>query len=1720
MMKRNTHRVLALLLVALLVLSGFPINSLAVERTEVSRINTDALLVELESESEDLEAVSTSELVDGSQNIFAVPHHVTRYDWRDEELAVLRHTLDTPIGMQGFESDWDNDPNEIVEIAVQFVTPPAVALRLLHEEAHPRARLAKHVFEAQALAAHDAFLEQLQPLTRVRTATTEIFSEHHSLFNGVFMRVPQYMVERIAELPEVFSVTPNMRFSVDLPEARSEAASADFMRESLEFFDMDYIHNTMGFTGQGVRVAVLDTGVDYNHPRLQRYRNPATSRIRGRNFTTDNPNDIMDRDGHGTHVSGTVIAMAPDVELWHYKVLGDDGWGYNDWVISGIEAAHADRMNVMNLSLGGWSRNVFNPVDFAVNLAVLDGVVVAIAAGNAGFFGHEGLFSVMSPGSASLSISVANGRFDNKMNASSLYGPTIHTYHIKPDIVAPGTNIVSAVPGGGYESWDGTSMAAPHVAGIAALMLDMRPNAAPYEVKARIMNTANTLPNEPPVGDVWPGFGNQDILPDTWNSVFITGAGFVHPIRALQSDAFATVSHNIPWQENGSPALREETMASLSFGGVFGRAESDPLTVTIHSPGSGSWVHEVRLNGNHEGVSLNLIASNTSGTSHTYTFKMQFDDTVTDGLYEGELTFIDSNQAIALPFAARLYRDVGDHIAMYVVPPNDSLDFGVSSFARSVIIRNLGDQPTGEITVAISGADKGSFRFADGDYALPEGYSNRTMFSFRMPNINPGVMIEFIVLPRHFLDIGTYTATLSVSGGNIPTQFLDMRFEVRESTPSTGVVISPAEHDFGTAVVGYPIQHWFGKNMDRYGRAGHLSVTLEGQNPDAFNLEPSSIWHSGGGINHRNGIWVRPRTGLAPGTYEATITVTGDYQFGTSTVRFVVVETDTSSIALHPHTNHNFGTTMLNFDNHRPHWVQVRNTGNLPTGSLTVALSGENPDSFRVSNPSIASLNSGARSSFSIAPMPGIAAGTHRAIVTVSSETGISESFNISVTVTPVPQTPQLGRIRDIFPDLALAQVIADVLGGGRTIDSVVRQVDLDMISHIDAAHSDIMSLQGMQYLANLQWLGLTWNHFSDIFPLSELTNLQVLLLWSNPQISDLSPLSGLVNLHTLALGTARDRPQWEIRDFTPFSGLINLRWLDLGGNRISNLTPLSGLTNLQELFLWDNQISDLIPLSGLANLRYLDLSNNHISALTPLSGLSNLWYLDLRNNHISALTPLSGLTDLRTLFLDNNHISNPTPLSGLSNLRSLTLDDQQVIQKPTAWTNPLVVPNIVRDASGNSIAPHDISGNGTYRDGNITWTNFDVRQSSVTYSWGQTTPIGGNDWVWFNGTVTAVAPFVVEEIELFPTGTHTFPQRAIGYTVDWGALARHAYIQNTSRYLPTGPLTVSLVGEHADSFNLYSYRGSPFGHRLTISNIAQGDTEHFIVRPASGLNAGTYTATVMVSGANIEPQTFAVTFTVTARPTDDPPVEAEREFHPAYMFGVRRDGVLHFDPTANITRAQVAAILARTMIDEFDSSVHSDDYELPEGMDSFDEFSDVGPNNWFYHYVAWAYQEGLVQGIGGGRFAPNALITREQLAAMLVRTLDVEYRETAVGPTMDFPDAGTISSWAPVYVYNAFRQGWMIGDARGDFRPGANIFRAEVATAVNRILERIDHNDERTRLGAVLENEYRAATFPDVAVGNWFFASVLGAANDHYLTRDEDGAIDWKYIIRPQSAS
>jgi len=226
------------------------------------------------------------------------------------------------------------------------------------------------------------------------------------------------------------------------------------------------------------------------------------------------------------------------------------------------------------------------------------------------------------------------------------------------------------------------------------------------------------------------------------------------------------------------------------------------------------------------------------------------------------------------------------------------------------------------------------------------------------------------------------------------------------------------------------------------------------------------------------------------------------------------------------------------------------------------------------------------------------------------------------------------------------------------------------------------------------------------------------------------------------------------------------------------------------------------------------------------------------------------------------------------------------------------------------------------------------------------------------------------------------------------------------------------------------------------------------------------------------------------------PPAVYEYVYHDAYMFG---NASGEFRPRANTTRAEVAAILVRTMVEDFEYGAY------PTGVTTFSSFSDVSPENWFYWYIVWAQTEGLVQGFDNGTFRPNAPITRQEYAAMVARTGDV-----LDAGDLEFVDTEAISNWALDYVYTAFRKGWMVGDQNNNFRPNASILRAEVATATNRILGRVDNIFFTV---GIVQNLEDARSFPDVANDAWYFGSVLAAANDH-RNRFENENLVRKYIL------
>ena len=257
---------------------------------------------------------------------------------------------------------------------------------------------------------------------------------------------------------------------------------------------------------------MLDTGYDASHPDL------AGRVVEARNFSLDADPDsavAVDRNGHGTHVAATVggsgaasdgdrQGVAPGADLMIGKVLDDDGSGSSDQIIAGMEWAVEQGADVVSMSLSTTAAsNGTDPISQAVNaLTESSDSLFVVAAGNTG----PGEQKVGAPGAADLALTVGAVTKDDEPAAFSSRGPRLGDGAIKPEITAPGVDIVAARAAGTsignlldehYTSLNGTSMATPHVSGAAAILAQQHPEWTADEIKARLVSTSTTLPGQP-----------------------------------------------------------------------------------------------------------------------------------------------------------------------------------------------------------------------------------------------------------------------------------------------------------------------------------------------------------------------------------------------------------------------------------------------------------------------------------------------------------------------------------------------------------------------------------------------------------------------------------------------------------------------------------------------------------------------------------------------------------------------------------------------------------------------------------------------------------------------------------------------------------------------------------------------------------------------------------------------------------------------------------------------------------------------------------------------------------------------------------------------------------------------------------------------------------------------------------------------------------------------
>jgi subtilisin family serine protease len=431
------------------------------------------------------------------------------------------------------------DPAAPVRILVAFDSAPAVVARARGQGVGVAGdRVEQLRSDLARLGGAGATTEGAAPTARITHAYTQVFS-------GAAVTLPPDWVDAVRRLPYVRSVAPD-----DTVRAH--------LAESVPLIGADRVKNELGATGSGIRVGILDSGIDFDHPAFGGF-GPGHRVAGGWDFANGDA-DPRDDFGHGTHVAGIVAGhgggvtgVAPGATLYAYKVLDANGFGWESWILAAFERvldpdqdpATDDALHVINLSLGG-DGDADDPLSTAVDHLAEAGVVCVVSAGND--YGH---FRIGSPGTARRALTVGASSKSGAIAAFSSRGPVSGTLDLKPDLVAPGVDIVSAARGGGVLALSGTSMAAPHVAGVAAQLRQLHPSWSAAAVQAALIGSARDLSDSPFVQ----GAGRLD----AWDAA---QAGFTVSPSHL---SFARIDGDVPtWTGRDTLQVTNRTAGPLT----------------------------------------------------------------------------------------------------------------------------------------------------------------------------------------------------------------------------------------------------------------------------------------------------------------------------------------------------------------------------------------------------------------------------------------------------------------------------------------------------------------------------------------------------------------------------------------------------------------------------------------------------------------------------------------------------------------------------------------------------------------------------------------------------------------------------------------------------------------------------------------------------------------------------------------------------------------------------------------------------------------------------------------------------------------------------------------------------------------------------------------------------------------------------------------------------
>ncbi|XRG79006.1 S8 family serine peptidase [Rossellomorea sp. GAMAL-10_SWC] len=427
-----------------------------------------------------------------------------------------------------------------------------------------------------------------------------------------------------------------------------------------------------GYNGKGVKVAILDTGVDPTHPDVKDVIKETKSFVPGEDF--------VDHHGHGTHVASTIAGsgaaaggkykgVAPGADLLIGKVLGNEGGGSDSGVIAGMQWAVQEKADIVSMSLGGTDpSDGTDPISQAVNnLSESSNTLFVIAAGNAG--NKKG--TVSAPGAAAKALTVgAVDKTETGFLASfSSRGPLINNFNVKPEVTAPGVSITAAraagtnlgpVVGNYYTTISGTSMATPHVAGAAAILKQRHPDWTGDHIKQVLADTGTLNIRYTPYQQ---GGGRVNIAnaldANVYSSPAVVSMGAVSVKDQPKVKTFKYVN---PSDQDVTLNLKLDAMNETLNIDPTGMFTLDKSTVTV--PAHGSSEVSVTIN-----PALGTVADHkvvvTATSSDNKTINTTIGVTKTEPTVKVNLQVIDRNGKKGLGEIAVTNLDTGKFTAVY-----------------------------------------------------------------------------------------------------------------------------------------------------------------------------------------------------------------------------------------------------------------------------------------------------------------------------------------------------------------------------------------------------------------------------------------------------------------------------------------------------------------------------------------------------------------------------------------------------------------------------------------------------------------------------------------------------------------------------------------------------------------------------------------------------------------------------------------------------------------------------------------------------------------------------------------------------------------------------------------------------------------------------------------------------------------------------------------------